>query len=189
MSRPDLIEGAQVLPHPKGTLDRIVTRVEQISITIAAFAIFALMITAVFQVVARYAFNAPIRGYIDYVEQASAILAFAAVGYAEHVGAHIRMEFVPQKLVGWARRTIEVFGLVIGFALVCALIYATWFNFLRAWQIGDTSMDVELAIWPGKLIVPIALFFLGLRMMIALWREFFGNNGPAVSEETGQNAK
>jgi C4-dicarboxylate transporter, DctQ subunit len=188
MSVPELTEEAQVLPQPRGTLDLIVTRVEQISITIAAFAIFVLMITAVFQVFARYAFNAPIRGYIDYVEQASAILAFAAVGYAEHVGAPIRMEFVPQKLAGWARRAIEVFGLVIGLALVGALIYATWFNFLRAWQIGDTSMDVELPIWPGKLIVPIAFVFLELRMMIALWRQLSRSNDTLVSE-TEHNAK
>jgi len=188
MSVPELGEEAQTLPRPKGTFDLIVMRVEQIAITVAAFAIFALMMTAVFQVIARYAFNAPIQGYIDYVEQASAILAFAAVGYAEHVGAHIRMEFMPQKLSGKAKRIIEVLGLLIGLALITALIYATWFNFLRAWQLGDTSMDIELPIWPSKLLVPIAFAFLWLRMLISLWREIFGSD-DALNVETGAYAK
>jgi C4-dicarboxylate transporter DctQ subunit len=176
MSVPDPVEHGQTLPKPKGLFDLAVTRVEQVSITVAAFAIFALMLTAVFQVFTRYAFNAPIRGYIDYVEQASAIIAFVAVGYAEHVGAHIRMEFVPQMLSGRARRIIDVFGLVIGLVLIGALIYATWFNFLRAWELGDSSMDVQLPIWPSKLIVPAAFFLLWLRMWIALWRALFGTD-------------
>jgi C4-dicarboxylate transporter DctQ subunit len=168
------VEETQSLPRPKGALDLIITRVEQISITIAAVAILALMMTAVFQVFSRYVFNLPIRGYIDYVEQASVILAFAAVGYAEHLGAHIRMEFVPQHLSGRARQLLESFCMVIGLALVTALIYATWFNFLRAWELGDSTMDIELLTWPSKLLVPVAFVFLWLRICITLVRELFG---------------
>jgi TRAP-type C4-dicarboxylate transport system permease small subunit len=174
MTKSHFVEEMQTLPRPKGVLDFIITRVEQISIAIASVAIFALMMTAVFQVFARYAFNAPIRGYIDYVEQASAILAFAAVGYAEHLGAHIRMEFVPQHLSGRARKLLESFCIFIGLFLIAALIYACWFNFLRAWQLGDSTMDVELLTWPSKLLVPVAFAFLWLRMCITLVRELFG---------------
>lgn len=176
MTETGLSEGGEGLPEPRGVIDTIVTMVEKIALAISAIAIFALMITAVFQVVARYAFNAPIPGYIDYVEQASAILAFLAVGYAEHVGAHIRMEVLPQQLSGRARRIVESFGLVIGILLFSALVYATWFNFLRAWQLGDTSMDIQLPVWPSKLIVPVAFAFLLLRMLISLIREMSGSD-------------
>ena len=176
MTEPAFVEKSPTLPPPRGLPDLVLTRIEQVSITISAVAIFALMATAVFQVFARYAFNAPIRGYVDYVEQASAIIAFLAVGYAEHPGPHIRMEYIRQHLSGRAKRLLESFGILIGLLVVGALIYATWFNFLRAWQLGDSSMDIQLPIWPSKLIIPVAFVFLWLRMLIGLSRELFGTD-------------
>ena len=43
-----------------------------------------------------------------------------------------------------------------------------WEHFLRAWDIGDSSIDIELPIWPGKLIVVIAFISLELRLLVQL---------------------
>ena len=61
---------------------------------VAAAAIFFLMFVGVFQIIGRTVFNTAIYGYIDYMEQASALFAFLGISYAQRVGAHIRMDLL-----------------------------------------------------------------------------------------------
>jgi TRAP-type C4-dicarboxylate transport system permease small subunit len=135
---------------------------------IAAVAIFLLMLIGVGQIVGRQILNLPIYGYIDYIEQASAIFAFLGVAYCQRLGTHIRMEFVltllPRRWLWW----VEAFAIVVALVIIGALIYASWFNFERAWQLGDSTMDVRLPTWPGKLMVPLAFATLWLRLLLQL---------------------
>jgi hypothetical protein len=48
------------------------------------------------------------------------------------------------------------------------LIKGTFDHFLRAWAIGDTTIDAELKTWPSKLLAPIGLSFLWLRLLLNL---------------------
>jgi TRAP-type C4-dicarboxylate transport system permease small subunit len=49
------------------------------------------------------------------------------------------------------------------------LIYGSYLHFLRAWEIGDSSLDINLPTWPAKLVVPVALTVLVVRLLIQLW--------------------
>ena len=73
---------------------RLWSRLEDGMNLVAAAAIFFLMFVGVFQVIGRTAFNTAIHGYIDYMEQASALFAFLGISYAQRVGAHIRMDLL-----------------------------------------------------------------------------------------------
>ncbi len=42
-------------------------------------------------------------------------------------------------------------------------------HFLRAYTIGDSSMDIDLPTWPAKLVVPFALTVLALRLILQMW--------------------
>ena len=54
--------------------------------------------------------------------------------------------------------------------LVClVLAYGSWLHFWRAYDLGDSSLDIHLPTWPAKLVVPVALAVLCLRLMIQLW--------------------
>ena len=61
---------------------------------IAAAAIFFLMFVGVFQIVGRTVFDTAIYGYIDYMEQASALFALLGIAYAQRLGAHVRMDLM-----------------------------------------------------------------------------------------------
>ena len=52
-------------------------------------------------------------------------------------------------------------------AIITVLIYASFTNFLRAYSIGDSTMDIKLPTWPAKLMVPLALSVLWLRLVAA----------------------
>ena len=145
---------------------RVWARLEDVMNLIAAAAIFFLMFVGVFQVVGRTVFNTAIHGYIDYMEQASALFAFLGISYAQRVGAHIRMDLL---LRGFSLRflwAMELFAVVVALVVITILVDTTFENFLRAWQLGDSTMDIKLPVWPTKLLVPVVLAILWVRLVL-----------------------
>ena len=133
---------------------------------IAAAAIFFLMFVGVVQIVGRTVFDTAIYGYIDYMEQASALFAFLGIAYAQRVGAHIRMDLL---LRGFSMRflwSMELFCVLVALVVISVLVDSTFQNFLRAWQLGDSTMDIKLPVWPTKLIVPFVLVVLWVRLVL-----------------------
>jgi len=154
--------------RPPGLIDTALTKVENLLVNLAALFIFGLMIIGVVQIVIRLIWNLPIPGYIDYVEQSMAVIAFVGIGYAERLGAHIRMDYLMQSLVGRAQLAAEFIATLIAWITIGFLTYATWFSFLRAWQLGDSTMDIQLPVWPAKLAVVGSLALLWLRLLLSL---------------------
>ena len=133
---------------------------------IAAAAIFFLMFVGVFQIIGRTVFNTAIYGYIDYMEQASALFAFLGISYAQRVGAHIRMDLL---LRGFSLRflwAMELFAVLVAMLAITTLIDSTFQNFLRAYQLGDSTIDIKLPVWPTKLLVPFVLAVLWVRLAL-----------------------
>jgi TRAP-type C4-dicarboxylate transport system permease small subunit len=133
---------------------------------VAAAAIFFLMFVGVFQVVGRTAFDTAIYGYIDYMEQASALFAFLGIAYAQRVGAHIRMDLLLRGLSLRFLWAMELFAVLIALIVITVLIDSTWLNFLRAFQLGDSTIDIKLPTWPTKLLVPVVLAVLWVRLVL-----------------------
>src|SRR5829696_10249383 len=96
---------------------------------IAAASIFFLMFVGVFQIIGRTIFDTAIYGYIDYMEQASALFAFLGISYAQRVGAHIRMDLL---LRGFSMRfmwAMELFAVLVALVIITVLIDSTFLNF------------------------------------------------------------
>ena len=160
--------GADAPPAFLRWADRTLSHVEDGLNLIAALAVFFLMFVGVAQIVGRTIFDFAIYGYIDWIEQASSLFAFLGIAYAQRLGSHIGMDLT----MNWQpsnRWKIELFGVVMIFAIVTLLIYASFTNFLRAYQIGDSTMDIKLPTWPAKLMVPLALSVLWLRLSLQIW--------------------
>jgi C4-dicarboxylate transporter DctQ subunit len=145
---------------------RVWARLEDVMNLIAAAAIFFLMFVGVFQVIGRTAFNTAIHGYIDYMEQASALFAFLGISYAQRVGAHIRMDLLLRGLSLRFLWAMELFAVLIALIVITVLIDTTWLNFLRAFQLGDSTIDIKLPTWPTKLLVPVVLVVLWVRLVL-----------------------
>ena len=157
-------------PSPPGFLhraDEVQSHLEDSLNLIAAFAIFFLMFVGVVQIVGRTIFDFAIYGYIDWIEQASSLFAFLGIAYAQRLGSHIGMDLT----MNWRpsrRWKVELFGVVMIIAIVTVLIYASFTNFLRAYSIGDSTMDIKLPTWPAKFMVPLALSVLWLRLCLQI---------------------
>ena len=49
--------------------------------------------------------------------------------------------------------------------IVCASAKDAW----RSYELGDETIDIHLTIWPSKIVVPLALALLELRLLVNLW--------------------
>jgi TRAP-type mannitol/chloroaromatic compound transport system permease small subunit len=147
--------------------DKGLSHVEDGLNLIAALAVFFLMFVGVANILGRTIFDFAIYGYIDYIEQASSLFAFLGIAYAQRLGSHIGMDLT----MGFKTSTrwkVELFGAVAAILIITVLIYASFTNFLRAFQIGDSTMDIKLPTWPAKLMVPLALGVLWARLVLQI---------------------
>ncbi len=139
-----------------GRLNNRLIPVEDLANLAAAAAIMALMILGVLQILLRTVFGTPIDGYIDLVELSMASMAFLGAAYTQRVGSHIRMELLMGRLSGRALWVVEAFGAAVAMFIIGVLIYYSYGHFMRAYTLGDTTIDAEYVTWPSKLLVPIA---------------------------------
>lgn len=152
-----------------GAVDRFVHRIEKFAALVSGLGIFALMLLGVAHVLGRKFFDLPVFGYIDIVEIMMAFLVFLAIAYTERLGGHIRMELFVSFLRGRWLALFEIAGVVLGLAISGIILVYSWDHAMRALYLGDSSIDAQLPLWPSKLMVPIALGMLFIRLLVSLW--------------------
>ena len=143
-------------------------RFESLLNLVAALVILGIMLLGVAQIASRKLLNLPIPGYIDFIEIVMTLFAFIGLAYTERLGGHIRMEVILGRLKGRTLFALELFGVVLAIVIVAILMWYGFTHFLRAWQIGDTTIDASLPLWPSKLVVPFAFAVLEVRLLIEL---------------------
>lgn len=150
-------------------VDRMLLQIESSLNLAGGFVIFALVLLATANILGRWLLSMPVSGYIDWVEQAMAFFAFLGLAYTQREGGHIRMDIV----IGRLRRRwlwfAELLSVLLMLTITLLLMYGSWLHFLRAWSIGDSSMDIQLPTWPAKLVVPVAFGVLALRLLLQAW--------------------
>ena len=156
-------------------LDIRLLKLEQFLALLSGLAVFSLMILAVVSVSGRNFFNAPLPGYVDWIEQAMPLIAFMGIAYVMREGAHIRMDIVVGQLRGRALYLAEFVTTLAVLILMALLVWGTWSHFERSFDFAapmwsrDSSMDIALPIWPAKLLAPVAFAVLCLRLCLQLW--------------------
>ncbi|MBL4768649.1 MAG: TRAP transporter small permease [Rhodobacteraceae bacterium] len=153
-------------------MDQQLFRLERFLALVSGLAVFSLMVVAVISVSGRNMFNAPLPGYVDWIEQIMPLVAFMGVSYVQREGGHIRMDILIGQLKGRAMWLAEMISVLMILLLIVALIYGSWSHFLRSlnfdapWWSGDSSIDIGIPIWPTKLLVPVAFSVLAARLVL-----------------------
>jgi C4-dicarboxylate transporter DctQ subunit len=152
--------------------DRTFFKLESVLNLLGGIVIFLLVFLATANVLGRWLFDMSVNGYIDWVEQAMAFMAFLGIAYTKRLGGHIRMDILVSQLRGRWLWFVELVSVVLTLIITLFLIYGSYLHFLRAYILGDSSLDIDLPTWPAKLVVPVALTVLALRLMLQIWGYF-----------------
>jgi TRAP-type C4-dicarboxylate transport system permease small subunit len=156
-------------------LDQQLLKAERVLALCSGLAVFGLMVLAVVSVGGRNFFNAPVPGYVDYIEQAMPLIAFMGVAYTQRDGGHIRMDMLVGALKGRLLYAVELITTLLILILMVLMVWGTWAHFQRSFDFGspmwsrDSSMDIALPIWPAKLLAPVAFSVLSVRLALQLW--------------------
>ena len=156
-------------------IDRRLFKVETMLALLSGLAVFALVFLAVVSVGGRNIFNQPIRGYVDWIEQAMPLIAFAGISYTQRLGGHIRMDILVGKLKGRSLWIVEFITTLAMFILMAFIVWGTFAHFQRSFDFSaplwsrDSSLDIRLPLWPMKLLIPVAFSVLLARLFLQLW--------------------
>ena len=163
-----IIEDSSLLSR----IDVLLLKLERFCALISGLTIFSLMFLAVYSVSGRKFFNAPLAGYVDYIEAALPIIAIMGVSYVQRDGSHIRMDIFVSLLRGRALWLFELISVFFILALILCLTWGAWLHFDRSFDCSrpfcsrDSSIDIGLPIWPSKLVVPFAFTVLSFRLIL-----------------------
>ena len=131
-----IIEDSSLLSR----LDIILLKLERFCALISGLTIFSLMFLAVYSVSGRKFFNAPLAGYVDYIEAALPVIAIMGVSYVQRDGSHIRMDIFVSLLKGRALWLFELLSILLILLLILYLI----FRYVLAWIRYFNSLDSRL---------------------------------------------
>ena len=155
-------------------LDQKLLKLEKFMALIAGLTVMALLLLAVRNVGGRHLINVPMPGYVDWIEQSMALIAFMGIAYAQRDGSHIRMDILIGRLRGRWLWGAEILTTLLMLGLLALLIWGTYSHFQRSFDFNmpnwskDCSIDICIPAWPSKLIVPICFGILGIRLLIQL---------------------
>lgn len=111
----------------------------------------------------------PVPGYIDWTEQAVPAIAILGLVATQRDGGHIRMDIAVGSLKGRALWLFELLSVIFMLIITAALIYGTWDHAFRAITNGDSTVDINLPIWPAKIMFPIIFVLLAIRLIVQIW--------------------
>ena len=122
-----------------------------------------LVLVVAYEVIARYAFNAPILWSFDVTYMLYGTIFMLGCAYALHKGAHIRTDFFYEK---WTARTKgmvdSISYLVFFFPSLIMLLAASGSEAWYAYTIHETSEQTPWRpiLWPYKSVVPVTCVLL-----------------------------
>jgi TRAP-type mannitol/chloroaromatic compound transport system permease small subunit len=142
---------------------RVIDRFTDATGTAVAWLSIPLVAVVAWEVIARYAFNAPTIWSFDLTYMLYGTIFMLGSAYALHKGAHIRTDFFFEK---WSVRTKgwidSVAYLVFFFPSLIVFLWVSWGEGWYAFTINETSEQTPWRpiLWPYKMVIPLAVLLL-----------------------------
>jgi len=162
---------------------RGITAVNRRAFQLALCLVFIIVPVMLYEVVARYGFNAPTTWGMELAVMLFGPYFLLGGPYLLHLRGHVALDLVRQRLSPRWNRAFDLinFPIVIAFCAIL-LVYsvpAAW----SAFQYGETSFSAwNPPIWPVKATVPIALLLMGLQALAEFIVLLVGDTPGAVEE-------
>jgi len=154
------------VPEPSPTLIRLVNTIDRFTDTTGVWVAWLnipLVAAVAYEVIARYAFNAPTIWSFDVTYMLYGAIFMLGAAYALHKGAHIRTDFFFERWSIKTKGTIDsVAYIVFFFPSLIVFFFIGWNEGWYALQIRETSEQTPWRpiLWPFKMVVPLAVLLL-----------------------------
>jgi TRAP-type transport system small permease protein len=153
----------QHAPHPKGVLYRILAWLSVLPVALIVVLTFA-------DVLGRYLFSSPVRGSVELIEFAMALLIFTAMPLVTRQRGHVTVSLIDSLVKGLGRKVQQV--LCDAFSAL-ALGVLTWRLYLQGREdLASNSSTVVLSLPHAPLSFALTLFagLTTLLVLVMIWR-------------------
>ncbi len=147
--------------------DAWLSRLDTLLVSVAAAAVMAMMGITFFDVILRYVFNAPLAWAFDLITNYLLIASFFfSFSYALKVNEHVAVDFFARRISPpLYHRTVGI-GYLIASLVFFGIAYLGAVDTIVAWQGNEATIGALIwPIWPAKIIVPIGMIPLALRVV------------------------
>jgi TRAP-type mannitol/chloroaromatic compound transport system permease small subunit len=158
------------------TTIRAIDRFTDRSGTMFSWITVILVLSVSYEVIARYAFNAPTIWVFDVTYMAYGMLFMLGAAYALHKGAHIRTDFFWEHFSTRKKGWIDTLSyLLFFFPGLTAILVISGDEALYSWRINETSDQTPWRpiLWPFKAIVPLACLLLLIQGVSELLKSLY----------------
>jgi TRAP-type mannitol/chloroaromatic compound transport system permease small subunit len=154
------------MPQPSTSLVKTVRVIDKFTDTTGTWVAWLnvpLVLAVAYEVIARYALNAPTIWSFDVTYMLYGTIFMLGAAYALHKGAHIRTDFFFEK---WSIRTKGVIDstayIVFFFPSIFVFLLVSGAEGWYAFEINETSEQTPWRpiLWPFKMVVPLACLLL-----------------------------
>jgi TRAP-type C4-dicarboxylate transport system permease small subunit len=134
---------------------------------VASVILLAMMFLTVVDVVARYAFNRPLRGAFEVTELMLLVLIFAGLPLVSFSDEHATMDFIDRLLGPRAQRSLEALVQLVNAAFMFLLTWLVWLKADRIWGYRDSTDVLRIVYGPFVYFMAVTL---GLAGVIHLYK-------------------
>lgn len=149
--------------------DRVFYRLESLLTLVAGIVALGVMLLAVANIIGRKLFDLPVPGYVDWTVLAVPAIAILGLSACQRDGGHIRMDILVGRFKGRMLWFVELLGVLLMLVITIGLIYGSWDHTARALRNGDSTIDINLPVWPAKILFPIMFGLLAIRLCLQIW--------------------
>ena len=135
--------------------DRILDRVGQSLLVMAALLGFALPSSSVRTSVGRYFFNSPLKGTPEMVSMAIVIIAYLQACYAIRSGGMIAVDAFYVSYPMRIKALVSLIGSILGVCLFALICFGSVERAIDAWVSGEYEGEGALRVpaWPAKFVL------------------------------------
>ena len=146
---------------------RLIQSISRLSGETTAWLVVPLILATTYDVVARYAFNAPTQWAYEVGYMVMGTHALLGMAYVLREGGHIRIEAFTQKFSQTAKAIVDLLGYLIVLPCLCWITWSLWHYWLGAFRSGELSGQSAWnpVIWPFRLVFFIAFVLLSLQII------------------------
>lgn len=150
--------------------DRILTRFEQLVITVG-FAVATLLLFT--NVVLRYVFDTGFVWVLETVQYLFAWVVLIGAAHGVKAGIHLGIDILTSKFKPSTQRWLALVALAICLLFAVPVLWLSIEYTYKIWQWGDLTLDLQIPQWIPYLAIPVGMSLMTFRLLqigLKIWR-------------------
>ena len=160
------------IPDLARSITSVTDRVSSGFAWVVVAALVAMMLLTGTDVFLRYVFRKSIMGTTEIVGHYLMVaVVFLPLAYGMITrGGHIKVDFVVSRLPFRLRVALGVVGLLLSLIIYSMISWYGAVGGLHSWKTGETMVNIDLPLWPGRSLVVIGGSLLCIQLIISICR-------------------